>query len=162
MKMEETNLNQLSQQDYENIKMLNQKSFELIQEFLVLLNITLYNFVEELGIVNNIWKINELKKIIDAQSCVNFKKNEKLIELGNRKYTNNTKSNCIRYYYDDVYSTITTPVTQQIKMLKKFTKKIIKMIQLPSLRKEFEKIRAKIIRELSSLEKEQNSLIIKK
>ena len=79
-------MNKLTQQNYKKIKLLNLKSVEIMQNFLILLNLTLYDFVTEPGGINNIGKINELKKIIDAQSCMNFKKIEKLIELGKIKY----------------------------------------------------------------------------
>ncbi len=151
-------MNKLTQQNYKKIKLLNLKSVEIMQNFLILLNLTLYDFVTEPGGINNIGKINELKKIIDAQSCMNFKKIEKLIELGKIKYIDSTNSTCIRYYYEDAYRTITMPVTQQIQILKKFTKKMIKLIQFPTLRKEFENIRTKTIRDLKKLEKVQNEI----
>ena len=133
-------MNKLTQQNYKKIKLLNLKALEIMQYFLILLNALLYDYVIELDGINNICKINELKKIIDAQSCMNFKKIEKLIELGKIQYIDNTKSTCIRYYYEDAYRTITMPATQQIQILKKFTKKMIKLIQFPILRKEFENI----------------------
>lgn len=156
MEKESKETNKLTQFEYEQIKILNQKAFDLMQEFIFISDEMLTNTVKEVGIINKISKIYDFKKIIDAQSRICFEKIKIIMDTGKAEdiYTN-AGIITIRHYYDDAYSFITKPVSQQIQILKKYTKKMIKLIQLPKLRKEFQRNRAKIRRKLDKLEKEQ-------
>ena len=154
------NKNKLTEYQYEQIKILSQEAFNYMQEFIDSLNEIFINTFNEVGLITNIGKICNFKKALDTQSKICLKKIRIIIEKGEQKSVQENKNTYInRYYYNDAYNFITKPVTQQILILKLYTKKMVNRIRYPALRNEFIKCRAKIRRKLNKLEEKQNSIL---
>lgn len=135
--------NKLTQKQYKQVKELNKKAFELIQEFL--------NMASEMDCI-------DIKPIIERMhglSKYTFKKIKIIVDWTKQELVedkNNT--NITRYYYDDVYSYIKNPVSEYKKVWKTYSRKMLKKLHYPAYRKEFLSIRSKIKKRLDELEKE--------
>lgn len=154
--MNEENINIVTQYEYEKIEILNQKAQDIVQDFIDILDEFFIDVCNEYGLIINIGKIYNFKNALDLQSRNCSEKIKIVIKLGKEKEMQKEGQTVkVKCYFDDVYKVIKTPVTQQILLLKKYTKKIVKLIRQPKVKKEFQKIRAKIRKKLNNLEKEQ-------
>lgn len=156
MNEENENINIVTQYEYEKIEILNQKAQDIVQDFIDILDEFFIDVCNEYGFIINIGKIYNFKNALDLQSRNCSEKIKIVIKLGKEKEIQKEGQTVkVKCYFDDVYKVIKTPVTQQILLLKKYTKKIVKLIRQPNVKKEFQKIRAKIRKKLNNLEKEQ-------
>lgn len=136
--------NSLNEAQYEHIKILNKKSFKIVEEFL-----DMVNTINCINIKPIIEKMYGLSKYI-------FEEIKIIIDWDKQESTSDDKGhmNIIRYYCNDVYSIIKNPASQYKKVWKTYTKKMLRKIRNQEYRKEFTRIRTRMRNKLDKLEKE--------
>lgn len=154
-------MNKITQLEYEQIKILNEKSCNIIQEFIISTEQFLLDICKEDGLIFNIGKVYNLKKIIEFKVKEQTEIIKIIIDLGEKEIINEKgQKNIIRYYYSDIYEDIRKPVTIKKDILKKYTRKMVKLVMNYKMKLEFQKIRNKTTAKLKKLEEVQNNLNI--